>query len=271
MENYFNTFDNIKLFYIKDIPSNPKGIVLIIHGIAEHSKRYDYVKNKFLAENYGVYRFDLRGHGKSEGKRGYVHSFKDFIKDVDAIVNLIKSEHENLPLYILGHSMGGFITACYGIAHGDKIDGEILSGAATGKVKLSLKLKSIRFPHILQGRVPNNLYNFISRNPKVIENYKKDKLVLKFTTARLNLQIANAGVKWIKNNIKKYKLPCLILHGQDDHIIPSSCSTDFYNNIGSIDKEIKIYKNLYHEILNEDYKDYILGDIFSWLNKRMIN
>lgn len=268
MQNYFNTFDNTKLFYVKDIPDNPRAIILIVHGIAEHSKRYEYVKNKFLIENYGVYRFDLRGHGKSEGKRGYVHSFKDFIKDVDTIVDLIKSENPDLPLYILGHSMGGFITACYGIAHGDKINGEILSGAATGKVKLSLKLKSIRFPYILQGRVPNNLYNFISKNPKVVENYIKDKLVLKYTTARLNLQIVDKGVKWIKNNIKSYKLPCLILHGQDDHIVSSSCSTNFYNNIESKDKEIKIYKGLYHEILNEDCKDHILNDIFCWLNKR---
>jgi Lysophospholipase len=270
LEDYLSTFDNTKLFYKKDTLDKMKGIILIVHGIAEHCGRYGYIKDKLIEEGYGVYRFDHRGHGKSEGKSGYVNSFKDFINDVDYFVDLIKREYPELPLFILGHSMGGFITSCYGVINKNKINGQILSGAVTGDIPLSMKIKSIKFPYILSGKVPNCLYNYISKNTQVIEDYKNDKLVLKFTSVRLNLEVSNKGVKWIKSNLRNYKCPCLILHGKDDNIVPYQCSTNFYENISSKDKEIKIYNGLYHEILNEDFKDNVLKDICDWLNERSL-
>lgn len=270
-ENYFNSFDGTRIYYKKDLPHNIKGIVLIVHGIAEHCGRYEYVKDYLVQNGYGVYRFDNRGHGKSEGKRGDVSSFKDFIKDTDCLVDIIKKEHSDKALFILGHSMGGFIAACYGIAHGDKIRGEILSGAPTLFIPFKTKIKSIKFPYVLWGRVPNIFYDFISKDPKVISDYKADTLVLKTTSARLNLQISGAGTKWIKNNIKSYKCSCLIIHGKDDRIVPYENSMDFYSNISCEDKEIKIYEGLYHEILNEECRDNILGDICHWLHKSISN
>lgn len=105
-EGYFSSFDGTKLFYKEALTGNMKGIVLIVHGIA-----YEYVKNKLVKSGYGVYRFDNRGHGKSYGRKGYVKIFNEFIKDVNCIVDMIKAKHRELPLYILGHSMGGLITA----------------------------------------------------------------------------------------------------------------------------------------------------------------
>ncbi|MCY6484211.1 lysophospholipase [Clostridium aestuarii] len=268
-ENYLDSFDGTKIFYTKDIPSNPKATILIVHGIAEHCGRYEYVKNKFVENGYVVYKFDHRGHGKSDGKRGYVNSFKDFVEDIDSFVELIKKEYSNIPLFIFGHSMGGFITACYGILYGDKICGQILSGAATGDIPFSVKLKSLKFPYFFRGQVPNQFCDLVCTNKDVVEQYKSDELVLKNTTVRLNLQIANSGIKWLKNNIKNYNCPCLILHGKEDKIVSPKSSVNFYDTISSKDKDIKLYDNLYHEILNEDCKDNILDDIIKWLNIRI--
>lgn len=267
-EGYFNSFDGTSIFYRKDITPNIKGIVLIVHGIAEHSGRYEYVKDKLLKAGYGVYRFDHRGHGKSGGKKGYVSSFKNFIKDVDSISDMIKREHSGFPLYILGHSMGGLITACYGIVHGEKINGEIIIGAPTGYISLKTKLQSISFPYILKGQVPNSLSKLVCRDAKVVEKYRNDELVLKVTTAKLNLEIASNSSR-IRKNLKKYKCPCLILHGKDDKIVSCFNSSNFYEKISSEYKELKIYDGLYHEILNEVCKDDILEDICGWLDRKV--
>lgn len=269
IQNFLSSFDETKLYYRTFIPENPKAIILLVHGIAEHCERYTYVNNILFENNYAVYSFDHRGHGHSDGKRGYVHSFMDFVKDVDCFIDLIKKNYKNIPIFILGHSMGGFVTACYGILHGDKISGQILSGAATGDIPFSMKLKSIKFPYILMGQIPNAFSDIVCTNRDVVDNYKNDELILKTTTIRLNTQIANVGIKWLKNNMHKYNCPCLILHGKEDKIVSCNSSTNFYNTISSKDKEIKLYDNLYHEILNEDFKDNILKDIISWLDVKI--
>jgi acylglycerol lipase len=267
-EGYFNSFDGTNIFYRKEEKSSIKGIVLIVHGIAEHSGRYEHVKDKLLENRYRVYRFDHRGHGRSGGRRGDVRVFNDFIKDVDCLVDIIKRENSELPLYILGHSMGGLITACYGIRHGHRIDGEIISGAPTGYISLKTKLQSVKFPYVLKGQVSNSFGNFISRNPKIIDSYKNDELVLKVTTIKLNLQLSNTSSK-IKKDLNKYQCPCLILHGRDDKIVPCLNSSNFYKKISSTDKKLRIYDGLYHEILNEVCRDDILKDICQWLDDRV--
>lgn len=266
-EGFFDSFDGTKLFYRKDLTDNMKGIILIVHGIAEHLGRYEYVKDKLLEGGYGVYRFDHRGHGKSSGRRGYVKSFSSFIKDVDCLVDMIKAEHKELPVYVLGHSMGGLITAQYGIEHSDKINGEVISGAPTSYISFKTKLQSIKFPYFFKGQVPNAFNDFISRDTKVVEAYKNDKFVLKITSVKLNLELASACSK-IKKNLDKYKCPCLILHGKDDKIVPCRNATNFYEKISSKDKELKTYDGLYHEILNEACRDDILSFICKWLDRK---
>lgn len=268
-EGYLNSFDGIKLFYKEALTSNMKGIVLIVHGIAEHLGRYEYVKNKLVKSGYGVYRFDNRGHGKSYGRKGYVKFFSEFIKDVDCIVDMIKSKYSELPVYILGHSMGGLITAQYGVEHGDKLAGEIISGAPTGYISLKTKLQSIKFPYVLKGQVFNSLSALISKDTKVVDDYRNDELVLKVTSVKLNLELSSASSK-IKNNLKNYNCPCLILHGRDDKIVPCINALNFYKEISSEDKEIKIYDGLYHEILNENRKDDILACICQWLDGQIM-
>ena len=268
---YLKTFDGTKLFVMKEEVKNPKAVILIVHGLAEHCERYDYVISKLVEFGYSVYAFDNRGHGRSEGKRGHVDFFMDFVKDTDYMVELIGNEHRkkglktNPPIFMLGHSMGGFITAAYGIVHGERINGQILSAAATGTIPLAMKMKNIRLPYILRSEVPNVFADVVCTNKQVVEEYKADKLVLKVTSLRLNTQIANEGISWLNENIKKYNSPCLILHGKDDKIVSPQSSQDFYDKISSEKKEIKMYEGLYHEILNEDFKDEILSDINKWI------
>lgn len=263
------SFDGTELYCVKDIPNDMKAVVVIVHGVAEHLGRYEYLVNKFNDAGYGIYRFDNRGHGKSGGTRGHINDFNEFINDTDVIVNIAKKENPSLPIFMLGHSMGGFITASYGVKHGDKLNGQILSGAATNKLPFSLTLKSIKFPYIFKGVVPNSFSKVICRDTEVVKNYEEDPLVLKETTLKFNTEFAKKGISWLSSNLSSYKCPCLILHGGDDRIVPKSCSQNFYDKISSTDKTLKFYDGFFHEIFNEKEKELVIEDVLNWLNKRI--
>lgn len=273
MDNYLKLRDNIRLYLRRDIPEKSVAIVVINHGFAEHLNRYDYVTKVLNIANIGVYRYDLRGHGRTESKKGYIDDFMDFVLDADEVVNLAKKEYPDLPLFMLGHSMGGFITLCYGIEKPYKLQGQIFSGAAVRKLPIfkgikgdMIKLLGKIVPNL---NIKNSLTNDICSVKEVAEEYSKDQLVLKEVKLKLCIEFMIKGTEWIEKNIEKYEYPCLITHGEKDRIVPKEASIFLYNKISSKDKEIKIYDNLYHEILNENEKDKILSDIINWIYERI--
>lgn len=272
MGNYLLSKDGVQLYYEKDVPKDPIGNIIINHGFAEHCSRYDYIAQSFNEARLGVYRYDLRGHGRTKSVKGHIDNFMDFAYDADNMVNLIKEESPDLPLFMMGHSMGGFITCLYGIEYPNKLDGQIFSGAAVGRlprvegIKGDLyRLINMFFPKIL---VKNNISKDICSLSKVVEEYEEDSLVLKEATLNFYVQFLVKGVDWIKDNIERYRYPCLITHGEKDKIVPKEIAMYLYNSISSEDKEIKIYDDLFHEILNEREKDKILSDIINWLYKK---
>lgn len=274
MEQYLKLRDGTELCYSYEVPKNPKAILLIVHGFAEHMRRYDYVVEKFVSNNYGVYRFDLRAHGKSKSTLGHIQNFNDFISDTDQMIDLISKENSLIPIYILGHSMGGLITALYGIDHGEKLKGQIFSGAALNTLPSAkgfmgniMKLGARLLPNL---QIKNPINEDLCSVKKVYQDYISDPLILKKASFKFYNEFLNTGINRLQKNIKNYNLPCLLTHGQDDKISPCENSLDFYNNISSKDKDYKIYKGLYHEILNEIDKDIVLDDMINWLDCRVI-
>lgn len=273
MENYINCDEKVKLFYRKDIPEGALANIIINHGFAEHLSRYDYVVEKLNSAKIGVYRYDLRGHGRSKSPKGHINSFMDFAEDADRMVDLAKNEYPNLPLFMLGHSMGGFITCLYGIKYPNKLEGQIFSGAAIRRLPqvegIKGDLYNIINIFLPKMKVKNELSKDICSLVEVVENYEKDPLVLKEATLNLYVQFLVKGTNWIEKNIGNYNTPCLIIHGEKDKIVPKEIAIFLYNSIKSKDKEIKIYDNLFHEILNEKDKDKVLLDIINWLHSRL--
>ncbi|MCY6959076.1 alpha/beta hydrolase [Clostridium brassicae] len=271
MEEKLKSFDETELYYREDLPDKMKAIVIIVHGLCEHLGRYDYITKKFNAFGYGVYRFDNRGHGRSGGEKGYVENFMNFIEDTDSIVNLCSKENPKIPLFMLGHSMGGYITAAYGSKYKEKLEGQILSGAAVIELPIFQQLKEERlFETNPRGKSPNALSNLICRDPVVVKEYENDPLVLKETTFKLLGEVFVNGVNWLNSNIKNYTYPCLILHGEKDQIVINEASKWMYSNISSTDKMLKIYDECYHEILNEkEEKDLIVEEIHKWIEDRL--
>ncbi len=269
MENFLECRDGIKLFYKRDIPEGAIANIIINHGFAEHCDRYDYVTKKFNQEKIGVYRYDLRGHGRSKSKKGDIKSFMDFVNDGDEMVSLAKEEYPEMPLFMLGHNMGGFITCLYGIKYPSRLEGQIFSGAAVKRLPQVEGIKGDLYKLINIFLPKMKIKNQLSKDVcSVVEDYEKDPLVLKQVTLNLYVQFLVKGVDWIEENIEKYNYPCLITHGEKDKIVPKEIAIYLYNSISSDKKEIKIYDDLYHEILNEKEKDKVLSDMINWIYKK---
>lgn len=263
-ELMFRTFDDTQLFLRTDFPATAKAIVVIVHGLCEHLGRYDYITEKLTDQNFGVYRFDHRGHGRSEGKPIFYNDFNDLIDDVNAVVELAKKENPTLRIFLLGHSMGGFAVTTFGMKYPNKVNGIISSGAVA---RLN---KPFPIPPDLpvDTYFPNELGDGVCSDPAVVDAYKNDPLVGKEISAGLFYSLF-AGVDWNKENSNLFVDPALLLHGCNDGLVSEKDSRDLYGDISSADKTLKIYAFLFHEIFNEPSKDEVIKDVTRWLDQRI--
>ena len=127
-ENHFKGVRGVKHYYQSWLPDRDvKALLLIVHGLGEHCGRYQNVVEYFVPLGYGVYSFDLIGHGKSEGMREYVERFEDYTDTLTIFLNMVKEWQEGKPIFLMGHSMGGLITPFYHIDHQDTFRGSIIS------------------------------------------------------------------------------------------------------------------------------------------------
>ncbi len=261
----------IKLFYRIYEPVSPIATVVIVHGLNEHTERYQHVA-EFLADRYRVVCFDQRGHGHSSGRQAHINRFYDFVEDLDFVLEFCE-DNTREPLILLGHSMGGQVVCNYlGHFSHHNIKGVITSSA---NLKIAfhvspLKMKvgkwvANKFP---QTRFPNDVNpEWISHDKSVVEKFIKDPLGQKRITARLALEIYNNTLT-VNQMASKIKIPALMLHGGDDKISAVQGTLDFFKDLGSKDKTLKIYDHMYHEIFNEIDKDLPLNDVKNWLQGR---
>ena len=265
--------DGFNLFWKAWIPdAKPKAVIHIIHGYAEHVDRYKNVVDELVPDSYLVIAKDHRGHGRSDGKRGHVKSFEQYIEDERTFYKeIIERDYNGIPYFVLGHSMGSIIALNYAERYQDDINGMILSGTgskpgkaiAKAKVLLS-KIGSRLFPgvHVKSGLPPE----FISRDPEVVKAYVDDPLTYDVITPRLAEQMytyLDLGFSKAGN----INIPVLIQCGSADTSF--SGQEELYNAMTSNDKTIKIYEGLKHEVYNELEEDrkLVLKDLHNWLNE----
>ncbi len=271
-EAEFKGVNNTKIFYKKWIPNSPRAVLQIIHGFGEHCDRYKNVVNKLVPEGYVIYANDHRGHGRSGGTRTYIDSFDQYIEDEKLFFDLIKESHPNLPLFLLGHSMGSFIAIHFVKKYQSFLKGVILSG--TGglpdgflRVLATISLPALRVMSILtpKMRIPVSLGSMISSDPEVGTKYNSDPLVVKTITIKLANEMIQA-VKDVKRAIPKFRIPILIQVGSDDMI--SRGISVIKSRLRVKDQTIRIYPGLRHEVYNEmeNKRSIVLQELKQWLN-----
>jgi alpha-beta hydrolase superfamily lysophospholipase len=260
---------NNNLFYVKEHEvENPKATIVITHGIAEHSGRYEALVEALNDASYRVVRYDLRGHGQSEGARGKLKSYKQMISDLHEIVKLEKNAHD-LPIYLIGHSMGGLIVDMYGVTYED-VAGIISSAAASYYVKDVKPFRIIGYKWLGWVKMKTNFADHrLSSIREVETRYQNDPLNLKYFYISLAGNMMVGGVKYLNKRLNQFKTPVLILHGGQDIIVPPAFSQRFFDLVHTNDKTIKIYDESLHEILNDVEQAQVRSDIIAWLDERV--
>lgn len=273
---------NLDTYYAKNINVNgeTKAVIIMVHGLAEHLGRYNEVVENLNKAGYAVYRLDNKGHGRTEKTElngdpvnGYVDDYNEYLDDVDIIVEMAKQDFPDKEIYMLGHSMGGFITAMYGMKYPAQLNGQIFSGPAVGIFNEALipLVDNPLSPYELDkyGMVPNALTSTVCRDKAIQDYYYVDPLRLTQYAKKL-MQEWIEGSYFLSLNVENYSYPTLILHGSNDRIVNETGSEWFYNTISSTDKTRIVYPDLFHEILNErNEKGQVMNDIISWLNDKV--
>lgn len=251
--------------------SAPKAVVQVIHGYAEHIDRYGNVVGELLPAGYAVFGTDHRGHGHSDGKRGHVAGFQEFIDDEKQFRReIIDARFPGIPCFVLGHSMGSLIAMNYIEQSPEGVRALVLSG--TGSLPGSdippvlltvIKILSKIVPslHIKSPLPPE----FISRDPDVVKAYVEDPLVYNVITPRLAHEM-NRYVVIGAQNAPKIQMPVLIQLGSKDTAF--SGQRELFERVGAKDKTFKRYEGLRHEVYNELAADrkVVLADLRAWLD-----
>lgn len=270
----FKGHDGLDLYHQFWIPKGkPKAILLVVHGFAEHSGRYGNLVDYFLSRGYGIYTFDLRGHGKSDGIRGYADRFSDFVNDLEIFRELVQSRHQNVPLFLLGHSAGGTIAAAYSVSHQNGFYGLVLSGTLLSPPADVLAV-TVFAARLLSRFAPlTGLYKLdaeaVSQDKSVVYAYVHDPLVYQGKVrARMGVELMDA-MAMIRRRVSEIRLPVLIMHGDADRLSDPEGSQTVYSGAGSADKTLKIYPGFYHEIFNEPGRQQVFADMDVWLTTRI--
>lgn len=274
LEGTFKGYQNLDLYYQGWLPAaEPKAVLIVNHGLAEHSGRYADLAAYLMTRGYAVYSFDHYGHGKSPGLRGYVDDFTHFVNDLGAFRDLVRQKHRRGKIFIIAHSVGGTIATAYTINHQNNFDGLILSGA-TLKAGASVPAGLIWISPLLSLLIPKvGLYTIdstaISHDPAVVAVYVNDPLVYngKIRT-RLGIEIIKT-MQHLPSEMSKIHLPILILHGTADRLSEPQGSRMLYDRVKSADKTLKLYDGLFHEIFNEPEREKIFADVEKWLAERV--
>lgn len=270
----FKGIRNSDIYYQSWLPDGEaRAVILIVHGLAEHSNRYMNLVNHFVPLGYAVYALDHPGHGKSEGQRVYVKHFEDYTETLKVFYDLVRREIPDKPIVLVGHSMGGLISAVYLLDHQDDFRAAVLSGASV-KIPDNTSPLVISIGKLLSALIPRaGLLKLeaeaVSRDPAVVEAYINDPLVYTGKmTARLAAEILKT-MQQVANEANKITLPLLIIQGGADRLVDPGGARMLYDKVGSTDKDLKIYDGLYHEVFNEPEHEQVLSDVAKWLENRI--
>jgi alpha-beta hydrolase superfamily lysophospholipase len=247
-----------------------RGAVAIIHGLKDHSSRYNELATRLAQEGSAVYAMDLRGHGHSEGVRVDVADFDDYCKDVDLFLGRIRQREPGKPLFVFGHSMGGAIVTLDLITRKPELAGVVLSGAALAVDVSGVKVVGTKVVAAISpdaGIFNLDLHEH-SRDPKVVETGLHDPLVYQEgAPARTAKNLLNA-IDTIQARMGEVNEPLLILHGGADTVTPPQGSKDLYARASSKDKTLKIYDGYFHDLMHDTDHQRVVDDIASFIDRR---
>jgi len=269
---FLDSTGGIRLFYRHVPVEDAKAAVALVHGFAEHSGRYEHVIQALNDAGVAVVAIDLRGHGNSEGRRGHINRFQDYLDDVNALVDFAHAEHPELPLFLVGHSMGGLIVASYVANDPEGLAGFALSSPLMG---LSVKVPGWKrgMAHGLSKLVPTLSLptgldsRHLTHDAAIVAAYEKDAMIFSVASSRWYTEITEAQPR-ILERADQMDRPFLLMAAGDDRICDVNAARDFFQRFGGADKSETIYEGFYHEIFNEIDRDEPITELVAWITRQ---
>ena len=248
----------------------PKAVVVLAHGYAEHAGRYEHVAARLTAAGYAVHALDHWGHGKSDGEPGYVPAFGAYTDGLDTLLHAVDAEHPRLQRFLIGHSMGGLVSVLHLLERQGQYAGAVLSGPAIVPAEAPSRLM-MWISRILSRLAPRlGVLQLdaaaISRDPAVVAAYLADPLVY---TGKIGARLGGEmflAMERARAGAVRLKLPLLLLHGADDRLTAPAGSQFLEQHVSSSDRTLRLYPGLYHEIFNEPERERVLDDVVAWLD-----
>jgi acylglycerol lipase len=271
-EETFVGAGNLKIFFRSLRPQGkPRALVVICHGVNSHGGQYAWAAEQLAKAGLAVFAIDMRGRGKSEGERFYVENVSEYVSDVAGLVKIAKSRNPGLPLFLLGHSAGGVVSSVYTLENQSELAGFICESFAFQVPAPGFALAAIKALSHIAPRLPVlKLKNVdFSRDPKAVEALEADPLIAHEVQPAITVAALVRADERLREEFPLITLPVLIMHGTDDKATVCQGSQFFYDTVGSKDKTLKLYKDHYHDLLNDIGKEGVMADITEWIGKRI--
>ncbi len=240
--------------------------MLLVHGIGEHCGRYEHVGDAFAKAGVDVLAYDQRGFGESEGERGHIETFDEYLADVEP---LIADRRElGVPVVLFGHSLGGLVCTAYLLGERPQPDYAVLSSPAlaadlpawqrVGAPILGAVAPKLRVPADFDGSI-------LSRDRQVQIDYENDPLRVPSSTARLGREILRT-MQAVATSLDRLRVPTYVLHGAADKLVPSSASEPL-ESLPNVTR--RVWADLRHECLNEPEQNDVIAEIVTWLDDQL--
>ena len=271
-EETFEGKDSLKIYLRSWTPDRtPRAVVVICHGVNSHGGQYLWPAGELVKKGHAVFAPDLRGRGRSEGERFYVDDIADYVADLAGTVKIAKARHPGLPVFLLGHSAGGVVSATYTLDNQAELAGFICESfafqvPAPGFALAAIKGLSHIAPHLPVLKLKNEDF---SRDPAAVAALNADPLIAHEVQPAATVAALVRADERLREAFPKITLPVLIMHGTADRATVCEGSQFFYDTAGSVDKTLKLYKDHFHDLLADTGKEGVMADIAAWIDAHL--
>ncbi|KKK36794.1 hypothetical protein WQ57_17175 [Mesobacillus campisalis] len=247
----------------------PKAAVILVHGFGDHSGGLHHLSAGLSEKKYTVYALDLRGHGKSAGKRGYVQNWNEFKEDLQKFEKLIAQQQPKLPIFLVGHSMGALISLDYVMDHGEGLSGVVAISPAISYQASLLERIGLKILNVLKPDLPlikKGNFRLKEKDPYLQESRNPEGLRHNTITPALGRELLLAITR-VERQAQDLKLPFLLQYGLDDKITPPEKLVTFFRQACSREKQVREYPGVRHRPFDEAGKEMVLEDLKAWLDQ----
>lgn len=271
----FSGGDGLPLYYQtwRPLTLQTRAILVNLHGLGDHSGLYPSVAAHFPARGIAVYAYDMRGNGRSPGQRAYVARWEEYSADLHAFLSKVRAAEGNLPVFLLGNSLGGLVVLDYALEHPDAMCGVIVAAPPLGKLGVPRYLMAL-------GRIMSSIWprfslevgmdlSGLARDPKVVETVLADPFFHRRGTARLSTEVTRV-IERVQSRAGDLKVPLLILHGSADRMVPPDGSREFFAKVRYPDRELREYPDAYHGLFADVNQQEVLSDVERWVESRLV-